>query len=127
MTGADGLLDRRAGEAVQRQVAPVSLAQKVIGARGVMAELHRFGITSIHDIARHPVLSERALHPSHVERSYSNLAVFEELRRRAELAVRVYAFLTLDTFEGLAGQGIHPGSATTGSGSARSRSSWTAA
>ena len=107
---SDGLLERQAGEVVQRQAPPVSLAQKVIGAHGVTAELHRLGITSIHDIARHPVLSEQALHPSHVERSYSNLAVFEELRRRDELGVRVYAFLTLDTFEGLAAQGIHPGS-----------------
>jgi predicted amidohydrolase YtcJ len=110
LAGSDGLLDRHTGEAVARLVAPVSLEQKLVGARGVIAELHRLGITSIHDIARHPTLSERAIHPSHVERSYSNLAVFEELRRRGELAVRVYAFLTLDTFEGLAGQGIHPGS-----------------
>ena len=110
LTGSGGLLDRRAGEVVRRLVAPVSLEQKLVGARGVMAELQRLGITSIHDIARHPTLSERAIHPCHVERSYSNLAVFEELRTRGELGVRVYAFLTLDTFEGLAGQGIHPGS-----------------
>lgn len=109
LTSTDGLLDRRTGEAVQRLVAPVSLEQKLVGARGVLAELHRLGITSIHDIARHPALSERAIHSCHVERSYSNLAVFEELRRRDELGVRVYAFLTLDTFEGLADVGIHPG------------------
>jgi predicted amidohydrolase YtcJ len=110
LTGSDGLLDRRTGEVVQRLIAPVSLEQKVVGGRGVLAGLNRLGITSIHDIARHPALSERAIHSSHLERSYSNLAVFEELRRRAELNVRVYAFLTLDTFEGLAEQGVHPGS-----------------
>ena len=109
LSGSDGLLERRAGEAVQRLVAPVSLAQKVVGAHGVMAELNGLGITSVHDIARHPALSERAIHSCHLERSYSNLAVFDELRRRGDLGVRVYAFLTLDTFEGLAEEGIHPG------------------
>jgi len=109
LTGSDGLLERRTGEVVQRLVAPVSLEQKLVGAHGVMAELSRLGITSIHDIARHPTLSDRSIHSRHVERSYSNLAVFEELRRRAELGMRVYAFLTLDTFEGLAAEGIHPG------------------
>jgi predicted amidohydrolase YtcJ len=109
LTGSDGLLERRIGEVVQRLVAPVSLEQKVVGAREVMAELGRLGITSIHDIARHPALSDRSIHSCHVERSYSNLAVFQELRRRGELGVRVYAFLTLDTFEGLAEEGIYPG------------------
>jgi predicted amidohydrolase YtcJ len=109
LAGTDGLLERPTGEAVQRLVAPVSLAQKVVGGRGVMAELNRLGITSIHDIARHPALSERTIHSRHLERSYSNLAVFEELRRRGDLGVRVYAFLTLDTFEGLAAEGIFPG------------------
>jgi predicted amidohydrolase YtcJ len=109
LTGSEGLLERRPGEMVQRLVAPVSLEQKIVGAHGVMAELARLGITSIHDIARHPALSDRAIHPCHVERSYSNLAVFQALRRREQLGVRVYAFLTLDTFEGLAEEGIHPG------------------
>lgn len=103
-----GMLYGRAGEFVQRLVSPVSLEQKLLGARGVMAQLNAVGITSLHDIARLPAVTEETIPPVHLERSFSNAQIFQSLADRGELTVRVYAFLPLDTFERLAGHGISP-------------------
>lgn len=105
-----GMLHGRAGEFVAHVVPPVTLAQRVVGARQVLAELNRVGITSVHDIARLPAVSESCVPPVFVERSFSDVRIFTELRDRGELTVRVYAFLPLDTVDRLAGQGITPGS-----------------
>jgi predicted amidohydrolase YtcJ len=103
-----GMLYGQAGEFLQRLVSPVSLEQKLMGAKGVMAALNRLGITSIHDIARLPALTEATIPPNFVERSFSNAQIFQSLKDRGELSVRVYAFMPLDNFEGLADHGITP-------------------
>lgn len=104
------MLYGQAGEFMHRLVTPVSLAQKRIGAQAVMNRLNALGITSIHDIARLPEVTEAVVPPVFLERSFSNAGIFQSLEENGELTVRVYAFLPLDTFEELAGHGITPGS-----------------
>jgi predicted amidohydrolase YtcJ len=103
-----GMLYGQAGEFMQRLVSPISLEQKLLGARGVMSQLNAVGITSIHDIARLPAVTEEVIPPVFLERSFSNAEIFQRLAERSELSVRVYAFLPLDTFDRLAGHGISP-------------------
>jgi predicted amidohydrolase YtcJ len=103
-----GMLHGQAGEFVHRLVTPISLEQKLLGARGVMAALNAVGITSIHDIARLPAVTEETIPPVFLERSFSNAQIFQTLADRGELSVRVYAFLPLDTHDRLAGHGVTP-------------------
>ena len=110
-TGAlTGMLYGSAGEALEKLMPPPTREQKLIGARGVEAQLNAVGITSIADIARDDEISQRQIYPTYVERSYSDRRIFEELKKRGQLSVRVYAFLPLDYWSELAGVGIHPGS-----------------
>ena len=109
-TVSDGLLERRTGEVVQRLVAPVSMEQKLVGARGVMAELGRLGITSIHDIARHPGLSDRTIHS---ETPGTQLQQPRRLRGAAPARGAGGAGVRLPDprhVRGLAAEGIGPGS-----------------
>ncbi|GAB3461101.1 amidohydrolase [Massilia terrae] len=103
-----GMLYGKAGEAVEKLMPPVTLEQKVIGARAVQQDLNRLGITSIADIARLDELSQQQLYPTYVERSYSNLAIFQRLKARQQLSLRVYAFLPLDYWDRLGKYGIRP-------------------
>jgi predicted amidohydrolase YtcJ len=103
-----GMLYGQAGEFMHRLVTPMSLEQKLLGARSVMAGLNAVGITSIHDIARLPSVSEETIPPVFLERSFSNVQIFQTLADRGELSVRVYAFLPLDTHDRLAGHGVTP-------------------
>jgi hypothetical protein len=105
-----GMLYGSAGEFVAHMVSPMSLAQRLIGGQQVLAELNRVGITSVHDISRLPALSDASLPPVFGERSFSDVRIFSQLRDQGRLIVRVYAFLPLDNFEGLAAHGITPGS-----------------
>jgi hypothetical protein len=68
------------------------LEQRLTEARAALAQLAGFGVTTIHDIT-----------------SAEQLAVYQELRRRGELTVRVYARPTLDRWEHLAALGIRHG------------------
>ena len=110
-TGAlNGMLYGSAGEAMEKIMPPATREQKLIGARGVEAQLNAVGITSIADIARDEDISQKQIYPTYVERSYSDRMIFEELKKRGQLSVRVYAFLPLDTWGELAAVGIRPGS-----------------
>jgi predicted amidohydrolase YtcJ len=110
-TGAlNGMMYGTAGENFEKLLPPVDMAQKLIGARGVAADLNRVGITSIADIARVDEISQKHIFPIYTERSYSDRQIFEDLKARGELTVRVYAFLPLETWKELAGYGIHPDS-----------------
>lgn len=104
----NGMLYGKAGEAVEKLMPPVTLEQKLIGARAVQQDLNRLGITSIADIARLDELSQQQLYPTYVERSYSNLAIFQRLKARQQLSLRVYAFLPLDYWDQLSKYGIRP-------------------
>lgn len=110
-TGAlNGMLYGSAGEAMEKIMPPATREQKLIGARGVEAQLNAVGITSIADITRDDEISQRQIYPTYVERSYSDRRIFEELKKRGQLSLRVYAFLPLDSWSELASIGITPGS-----------------
>jgi predicted amidohydrolase YtcJ len=110
-TGAlTGMMYGSAGETFEKLLPPVSHEQKLIGARGVEADLNRVGLTSIADIARVDEISQKQLFPIYTERSYSDRQIFEDLKSRGQLSVRVYAFLPLETWPELAAYKIHPGS-----------------
>lgn len=87
-----GRLSPEAAERVRAVIPPKSMEQSLAEARAALDQLRRFGVTGIHDIT-----------------PPEELAVFQELRRRGELTVRVYARPTLDKWEELAAVGIRHG------------------
>ena len=103
-----GMLFGTAGEHVEKQLPPSSLAKKITGARGVQAALNRAGITSIHDMARVDAISQEQIYAAHVERSFSNTNIFHALRARGELTLRVHAITPLAVWARLADHGIRP-------------------
>ena len=104
-----GVLTGTAGEIMNALVPPVSMAQKLIGARGIQRELNRVGITSIADIARIDDITQGRIEPIHVERSYSDMTIFEDLRKQGALSVRVYAMLPLAPLAETLAHGIRMG------------------
>jgi predicted amidohydrolase YtcJ len=106
----NGMLYGTAGENLERQLPPMSVKQKMIGARAVQADLNRVGITSITDIARIEAISEEQMYPFHVERSATDERMFEALKKAGELSLRVYAVLPIETRNDLAAHKIRPGS-----------------
>jgi predicted amidohydrolase YtcJ len=104
-----GMLYGRAAERVVHLMPPPTLERKLVGARAALQDLAKHGITTIHDVARIDSVTQRQLFPTHVERSYSNMEIFRELRRRGELTVRVYPLLTLRSWEGLKDAGVRAG------------------
>jgi len=104
----NGLLTGRAGERMVELLPPPSLERKLIGARLVLADLARYGITSIGDVARLDAASRQALFQTHVERSATDVEIFRELQRRGQLTVRVYAFLALPLWKQTLDAGIRP-------------------
>ena len=88
-----GHLTQAAADRVRAAIPPKSMEQKLAEARVALAELSGFGITTIHDIT-----------------TADQLEVFEELRRRGELTVRIFARPTLDRVEELRAKGVRPGS-----------------
>ncbi|HSG81538.1 MAG TPA: amidohydrolase [Gemmatimonadota bacterium] len=87
-----GILTGTAVELVQRVVPSKSFEQRVREGRVALRRLAENGVTGIHDITR-----------GH------QMQVFEYLRARDELTVRVYARPTLDNWEHLAALGITHG------------------
>ena len=87
-----GRLSPAAAQRVQAAIPPRPLEQRLAEARAALAQLRGFGVTGIHDIT-----------------PPEQLAVFQELRRRGELTVRVYARPTLDKWQELAAVGIRHG------------------
>jgi hypothetical protein len=108
-TGAlTGMLYGRAGERIAELVPPPTMAQKLVGARGALADLAAAGITSIHDVARLDSVTQGQIFHTYVERSSTNVDIFRELQRRGELTARVYAFLTLPLWRETVAAGIRP-------------------
>jgi predicted amidohydrolase YtcJ len=87
-----GVLSGTAVELVRRIIPPKSFEQRVIEARVALQRLAENGVTGIHDIT-----------PS------EQMRVFQYLRDRNELTVRVYARPTLDNWSHLAAVGIRSG------------------
>lgn len=87
-----GILMGTAVEIVQRVIPTKSFEQRLLEARVGLKRLAENGVTGIHDITR-----------AH------QMRVFEHLRDRDELTVRVYARPTLDMWPHLAAVGIYSG------------------
>ena len=110
-TGAlTGMLYGSAGDRVERTLPPRSRARTMVGAKLMLKDLNRFGITGIHDIARVDAISETRTFHTAVERFASSLELFQQLRAQGALTVRVNPLLTLATWQDLAAHGISPGS-----------------
>lgn len=105
-----GLLIGSAGVRMSQILPPPSRAHDLIGAHVMLHELNRYGITSIHDISRIDEISQTQLYHTDVERSFTNLAIFKDLRARGDLTVRVYSMLPLAAWKGYPQFGITPGS-----------------
>jgi len=87
-----GILSGSAVGLVRRVIPAKSFEQRVLEARVALARLAENGVTGIHDITR----------------DYQ-MRVFQYLRDRGELTVRVYARPTLDHWDDLAALGIGEG------------------
>ncbi len=87
-----GRLSPEAAERVRGVIPAKSMEQRLAEARVALERLRGFGVTGIHDITP----------PEQLE-------VFQELKRRGELTVRVYARPTLDRWQHLAALGIGHG------------------
>ena len=87
-----GRLTPEAAQRIRAVIPPKPMEQRLAEARAALAQLRSFGVTTIHDIT-----------PA------EQLAAYQELRRRGELTVRVYARPTLDRWEHLAALGIRHG------------------
>ena len=103
-----GVMHGRAAERLSELVPPDTMELKLVGARAALEELRRAGITSIHDVARLDEATQRHIFHTDVERSSTDLGIFRELQRRGELAVRVYAFLSLPAWREAVEAGIRP-------------------
>lgn len=104
-----GELRGSAGPRLAAILPPQSRARDLIAARWILRDLAAKGITGIHDIARVEALSQRRIFPVDVERSFTDLSLFEDLRHAGELTARVYAILSLAEWRDYAGLGILPG------------------
>ncbi len=87
-----GRLTPAAAERVRAVIPEKSMELRLAEAAAALERLRRFGVTTIHDITRP-----------------AQMAVFQELLRRGELTVRVYARPTLDRWQELAALGIRHG------------------
>jgi predicted amidohydrolase YtcJ len=87
-----GRLSPAAAARIRALVPAKPMAQRLAEARLALAQLREFGVTAIHDITPPP-----------------QLGVYDELRRRGELTVRVNARPTLDKWADLAAVGIRHG------------------
>lgn len=104
-----GVVLGTARDRIEQSMPPPSLASKLIGARAVLSELHRHGVTTIHDIARVNEISQRQVFHTHVERSSTDMSIFTTLYERGELTVRLRPLLTLPTWRELDGLALGPG------------------
>jgi predicted amidohydrolase YtcJ len=89
---ATGRLTPAAAERVRAVIPPKPLEQRLIESRTALRHLAELGVTTIHDITT----------PEQFE-------VFQELKRRGELTIRVYGRPTLDKWDELRAVGIQHG------------------
>lgn len=109
-TGAlTGLLLGAAGDRFAQLLPPASRARDLIGARAMLRLLNSYGVTGIHDIARFDEVSQTKLFATAVERSFTEVGLFKDLRSRGELTVRVYPILSLAGWRDYRALGITPG------------------
>ena len=105
-----GMLMGRAGDRAARALPPKSRKHTLIAARWLMKELNSYGLTGIHDIGRIDAISQQQLYRTAVERSFSDVSIFQDLRSEGTLTLKVNAMLPLSTWSDLPRYGITPGS-----------------
>jgi len=105
-----GLLTGNAVQKVVTMLPPPSKDRNVVAGRAIVQGLNAVGITGIHDIARIEAVSRLQKFQVHVERSYTDMTVFEDLREAGVLDIRVHALLSLAGWRDYARMGITPGS-----------------
>lgn len=103
-----GMLYGTAGERAWNSLPPRSKPQILVGAKAMVRELNRHGITGIHDIARIPAVSETLSFLTDVERSATDFSIFTDLRKADALTLRVNPILTLNSWKSLSSAGIRP-------------------
>ncbi len=106
----NGMLYGTATRIVETMLPPLTMAQKVLGAAGVVKQMNRYGITSIQDIARTDAISQTHIPRANIDRSYTDTMIYIKLREEGGLTVRVYAFQPLEVWSDLKPFGITPGS-----------------
>ncbi|MBW3554709.1 MAG: amidohydrolase [Gemmatimonadetes bacterium] len=89
---ATGRLTAEAAARVRRAMPPKSLEQRLAESRAALADLASHGVTTIHD-----------------NTGAAQMRVYQALKERGELTVRVYARPTLDRWDELAAVGIRHG------------------
>ena len=87
-----GRLTPSAADRIRATIPPKPMPQRLAEARAALAQLRELGVTTIHD-----------------NTPAEQLHVFQELRRRDELTVRVYARPTMDKWDELRALGIRHG------------------
>lgn len=105
-----GIITGKGCERAFLTLPPKSMARTLIAARAIVRQLNGYGLTGIHDVARVDRLSQQHVYHTHVERSSSDVGIFEALRDEGRLTLRVYALLPLSQGTQLAALGITPGS-----------------
>lgn len=105
-----GLLLGSAGQRTAKLLPPSSRARNLVGARAIVADLNAMGIVGIHDIAKFEDISQTKLYSVHVERSYTDIGLFEDLRAEGSLTVRVYPIITMANWRDYEECGIKRGS-----------------
>lgn len=109
-TGAlTGLLTGNAVQKVATMLPPPSKQKNLVAGRALIRELNALGVTGLHDIARIESVSRLQQFQVHVERSYTDMTVFHDLREAGALSVRVHALLSLAGWRDYARIGIKPG------------------
>jgi predicted amidohydrolase YtcJ len=106
----NGMLYGTTAAIVANMLPPMTMAQKVLGAAGVVKQMNAYGLTSIHDIARSDEVTQTQIYRSSAERSYSDTNIYKNLRKQGGLTIRVYAFEALQSWSELKKFGITPGS-----------------
>lgn len=105
-----GMLFGTVGPRTAQALPPTSRAKTLVAARALLAELNSYGLTGIHDIARVDAISQTKIFHADIERSFSDVTIFTDLKAAGDLTLRVYPILALGSWAQLKDHGITPGS-----------------
>jgi predicted amidohydrolase YtcJ len=105
-----GMLLGAAGPQISLMLPPKSRARTLVAARAILAELNSYGLTGIHDISRVDAISQTKIFHSDIERSFSDVTIFTDLKAAGDLSLRVYPIVALGSWSDLKQHGITPGS-----------------
>ena len=103
-----GALYGSTGQRLSKILPPKSRARSLIAARAVVRELNALGIVGIQDIARIDEISQLQTYRVDVERSYTDIGIFEDLRAEGALSVRVYPIITMANWRAYEQRGPKP-------------------